>query len=125
MSDALAVVKKAQDNLYVEYGLNRENFSPESESSEYYAHTFTMGGKKGLFRIAKKTLTKAGWFVTIWKRGTDSIIAPYESSDAIDFVVVAVLDCNHVGELIFPKSILIQKKIFAADGKEGKRAIRV
>tara|TARA_Y100001980_G_C14295820_1_gene125128 strand:+ start:231 stop:383 length:153 start_codon:yes stop_codon:yes gene_type:complete len=46
MSDALAVVKKAQDNLYVEYGLNRENFSPESESSEYYAHTFTMGGKK-------------------------------------------------------------------------------
>lgn len=28
MSDALAVVKKAQDNLYVEYGLNRENFFP-------------------------------------------------------------------------------------------------
>ena len=60
MPDALAVVKKAQDSLYIEYGLNRENFFPESESSEYYAHTFTIGGKKGLFRIAKKTPTKSG-----------------------------------------------------------------
>ena len=84
-----------------------------------------MGGKKGLFRIAKKTPTKVGWFVTIWKRGTDSIIAPYESSDAIDFVVVAVLDGNHVGEFIPPKPILIQKNIFTANGKKGKRAIRV
>ena len=60
MSEALAVVKKAQDSLYVKCGLNCENFFPENESSEYYAHTFTIGGKKGLFRIAKKTPTKSG-----------------------------------------------------------------
>ncbi|MCP5369402.1 MAG: MepB family protein [Rickettsiaceae bacterium] len=52
----------------------------------------TIKGKKGLFRIAKKTPTKSGYFVTIWKRGADSIIAPYEEADAIDFVVVAVSD---------------------------------
>ena len=125
MSEALAVVKKAQDSLYVKCGLNCENFFPENESSEYYAHTFIMGGKKGLFRIAKKTPTKVGWFVTIWKRGTDGIIAPYDAYDAIDFVVVAVLDGNHIGEFIFPKSVLIQKNLFTSDGKEGKRAIRV
>jgi len=125
MLKTLEIVKNAQDNMYTKCGLKFENFSPEDESSEYYAHTFTIKGKKGLFRIAKKTPTKSGYFVTIWKRGADSIIAPYEEADAIDFVVVAVSDGNRVGEFIFPKTVLAKKNIFSENGKEGKRAIRV
>ena len=90
MLKALEIVKNAQGNMYAKCGLKLEKFSPEDESSEYYAHTFTIKGKKGLFRIAKKTPTKSGWFVTIWKRGSDNIIAPYDESDSIDFVVIAV-----------------------------------
>lgn len=125
MLKTLEIVKNAQVNMYAKCGLKFENFSPEDESSEYYAHTFTIKGKNGLFRIAKKTPTKSGYFVTIWKRGADSIIAPYEEADAIDFVVVAVSDGNRVGEFIFPKTVLAKKNIFSANGKEGKRAIRV
>lgn len=125
MLKILEIVKNAQDNMYAKCGLKFENFSPENESSEYYAHTFTIQGKKGLFRIAKKTPTKSGSFVTIWKRCADNTIAPYEEADAIDFVVIAVSDGNRVGEFIFPKTVLAKKNIFSANSKEGKRAIRV
>ena len=73
-------------------------------------------GKKGLFRIAKKTPAKTGSFVTIWKRGTDSIIAPYEASDAIEFVVIAVSDGNNIGEFILPKTVLTKKNILITQG---------
>lgn len=125
MLEVLGVVKNVQSNMYAKCGLKIENFLPEEESSEYHAHTFTLKNKNGLFRIAKKTPTKTGWFVTIWKRGADNIIAPYDITDAIDFVVIAVSDNNNVGEFIFPKTILLKKNIFSENGKEGKRAIRV
>jgi hypothetical protein len=102
-----------------------KSFLQKDESSEYYAHTFTFEDKTCLFRIAKKTPTKSGWFVTIWKRGSDNIIAPYDESDSIDFVVIAVSDGNNVGEFIFPKTVLAKINIFSANGKEGKRATRV
>lgn len=111
--------------MYAKCNLEIENFSPEDESLDYFAHTFTIKDKKGLFRIAKKTPTKSGWFVTIWKRGADNIIAPYEESDPIDFVVIAVSNGHNVGEFIFPKTVLTKKNIFSINGKEGKRAIRI
>lgn len=123
--ETLEIIKNTQSNIYAKYGLEVKNFAPENESSEYYAHTFTIQDKNGLFRIAKKTPAKLGWFVTIWKRGVDGIIAPYDKSDAIDFVVIAVSDGNNIGEFIFPKKILLKKNIFSANGKEGKRAMRV
>ncbi|RUP36165.1 MAG: hypothetical protein EKK63_18210 [Acinetobacter sp.] len=125
MLETLETVKNVQSNMYAKYGLKIENFFPEEESSEYHAHTFTLKNKNGLFRIAKKTPAKTGWFVTIWKRGADNIIVPYDRTDAIDFVVIAVSDNKNVGEFIFPKTILLKKNIFSENAKEGKRAIRV
>jgi hypothetical protein len=125
MSEVLEIVKNVKSNMYAKYGLKIENFLPEEESSEYHGHTFTLKNKNGLFRIAKKTPTKTGWFVTIWKRDADNIIVPYDRIDAIDFVVIAVSDNNNVGEFIFSKTILLKKNIFSEDAKEGKRAIRV
>ena len=57
----LDVAKNAQDSLYTKSSLKLEDFSPEDESAEYYAHTFTIENRKGLFRVAKKTLTKSGF----------------------------------------------------------------
>lgn len=121
----LEIVKNAQDNMYAKCGLKIKSFSPESESSEYYAHSFTLENNKNLFRIAKKTPKKPGWFVTIWKRGIDNIITPYDVSNEINFVVVAISDNNNIGEFIFPKNILVQKNIFSQNGKGGKLATRV
>lgn len=121
----LDTVKNTQSNIYDKCGLKIKNFSLEKESLEYFAHSFSILDKKCLFRIAKKTPTKTGSFVTLWKRGSDNIIAPYDESDKIDFVVIAVAEENNIGEFIFPKDILFDKKIFSTEHQEGKRAIRV
>ena len=125
MSETLEAIRKIQSKLYSECDIEIDNFKSEEESDEYFAHTFDVKDKKALFRIAKKTPTKTGWFVTIWKRESDNIIAPYDASDSIDFVVIAVSDNGNIGEFIFPKSILLKQNIFSVNHKGGKRAIRV
>lgn len=126
MLNTLELVKNTQSKRYSDCGLTVENFLPEAESADYYAHTFTIKNRKGLFRIAKKTPTKEGWFVTIWQRNSDNnIITPYHETAGIDFLIIAVVDRNNVGEFIFPKTILLNKHIFSSMNKEGKRAFRV
>lgn len=118
-------ITETQNVACTKAGLKIKNFAPEKESSEYHAHTFTIHNKHILFRIAKKTPTKTGWFVTIWKRNDENSIAPYDETDTIDFVVIAVSNNNQIGEFIFTKDILLNKNIFSTTDKEGKRAIRV
>jgi len=125
MLEILKSVKEAQNLLYDACDFKINNFIPEPESREYYAHSFSLNKKNIRFRIAKKTPTKTGWFVTIWKRGADGIIAPYDESDPVDFVVVSILNNHKIGQFIFPKSVLLKQKIFSANNKGGKRAIRV
>ena len=125
MLKTFETVKNAHDIMYAKCGLTLENFAPEDESSAYYAHTFTIKDKQGLYRIAKITPKKSGSFVTIYKRGDDSLITPYEVSDSIDFVVIAVVDGNNVGEFVFSKTVLCERNIFSTNSNEGKRAMRV
>ena len=98
---------------------------PESESSEYGAYTFDINSKSIIFRVAKITPTKNGQFVTIWKRNDSGVIAPFDFSDPIDFVIITVRFENRLGFFMFPKIILVQKGVFSTAVKEGKRAIRV
>ena len=96
----------------------------ELESAEYGACTFTLNDLHILFRTAKITPTKTGQFVTVWKRINKGPIQPFESSDPIDFFIISVRKDDDFGLFIFPKSVLVDKKI-VSDKKEGKRAIRV
>jgi len=43
----------------------------------------------------------------------------------IDYLIVNVRSENNFGQFVFPKSILIKKKIISTDQIEGKRAFRV
>lgn len=97
----------------------------ETEGKAYNACHFTLEDKMICFRKAKITPTKTGQFVTLWKRNSNKIIAPFDRSDTIDFVVVLVADKNEVGHFIFPSEILFEKGIFSTEIKEGKRAIRI
>ncbi len=125
MLDILKKVISAQNSLYDTCGFTVKNFSAENESEEYYAHSYLLGAKNIRFRIAKKTPTKTGWFVTMWKKNQNNIIAPYESSDQVDLFVINIVDQNRIGQFVFPKSILVEKNIFSTKAKEGKRAVRV
>jgi len=115
----------AKEMVYDACNLKCSHPEAEAESTDYSAYRFLINDKSICYRIAKTTPTKNGQFVTLWKRNSSGIIEPFESSDAIDFVIVSVRKENNFGQFIFPKSVLLEKGIFSTPKKEGKRATRV
>lgn len=99
----------------------------EKEGKDYGAARFKINNKSIVFRKAKITPTKIGQFVTLWKRlENPSVIAPLDSLDNIDYLIVNVSFENEIGQFIFifDKKILIEKGILTSE-KEGKRAFRL
>ena len=101
------------------------NFTLEKESKEYDACTFCINTTKIIYRKAKTTPKKEGQFVTFYKRIPSGIIAPFEAADDFDFLIVSVENESENGWFIFPKNILVDKKIISIKLKEGKRAFRI
>ncbi len=97
----------------------------EIESAEYHACYFTLNGLSIKFRTAKITPTKTGQFVTLWKRLSTGIIAPFDETDLIDLVIISVKKELHFGQFVFPKSVLCAQGILTLKNKEGKRGFRV
>ncbi len=113
------------NNICVSAKLYCNNFSLEKESQEYDACSFEINGIQIHYRKAKITPKKEGKFVTFWKRILSGIIAPFDDNDEFDFVIVAVENHIESGWFIFPKSILISKKIVSTSSIEGKRGFRI
>lgn len=106
-------------------GLGVSNFTPDKESADYNAASFSLNGLNILYRSAKITPTKNGQFVTLWKRVENGTIQPFDNDDAVDFVIVSVEKDGQSGHFIFSANVLFQQKIFSKDKVEGKRAFRV
>ncbi|WP_326765792.1 MepB family protein [Streptomyces sp. NBC_01591] len=99
---------------------------PEAESAEYGAHAFTVGGSAVRFRVARTTPTKAGQFVTVWKRSAGGgPIRPYDAGDPVDLFVISTRDAGGSGQFVFPRDVLCERDIVSRDGSGGKRAFRV
>ncbi len=98
---------------------------PELESQEYGAYDFLLGEAPVKFRVAKKTPTKVGQFVTLWKRIGKGPIQPYDIKDPIDIYIICVQEGKNVGQFVFPKNVLASEDVLSKSGKGGKRAIRV
>lgn len=112
-------------HLYAPVGLALHTYAEQNESTEYSAAYFKLNQYNALFRQAKITPTKAGLFVTIWKRNSAGITAPYDMQDPIDYFVIGIHENNRIGQFIFPKQILHQHGYVSANGVGGKRAMRV
>lgn len=110
--------------IYEKCNFKVSELIPEKESAEYSAYDLKINSLSVKFRTSKITPTKTGQFVTLWKRIENGPIAPFNSFDKIDFVIVSCRNNKNFGQFIFPKSELIKRGIFT-DKKEGKRAIRV
>ncbi|QSQ17681.1 MepB family protein [Myxococcus landrumensis] len=121
--DLLAAIRDA----YAPAGLSVTTpASREVESAEYGACRLALDGRTVVFRVAKTTPTKVGQFVTLWKRPTpDAEIAPLDSGDGVDLVVVSVGDADHRGQFVFPQKTLVDKGVMSRAHQGGKRAIRV
>jgi len=111
--------------IFESIGLQSENFIPEVESQAYRAATFSMNEYSVKFRVAKITPTKKGQFVTLWKRIGKGPIIPFDLTDPIDFFMILIRDGSESGLFVFPKSILLEKKIVSKSGKGGKLAMRI
>lgn len=97
----------------------------EDESQEYGACSFKLNDFKIKFRISKITPTKAGQFVTIWKRNSKGKTEPFNLTDEFDFVIISSQKGDDFGQFIFPKSVLLDKGIITGYNKKGKCGIRV
>lgn len=96
-----------------------------AESYDYEACSFQLNDHSIIFRVSKITPTKAGQFVSIWKRNEEGITAPLDESDDFDFLMIASKRKDKMGLFIFPKAALVEQGVISNTGKGGKRGIRV
>ena len=105
--------------------LNISNFRFENESKDYNACQYKLNDFNIISRNSKITPSKPGQFVTIWKRIKKGPIEPFHFKDKFDVIIIKCQTKDNYGQFIFPKSILISKKIISSDITEGKRGFRV
>lgn len=107
------------------YGHEVKDVFPEKESQEYNAYRFSLNGHGVVYRSSKITPTKTGQFVTIWKRTDTGPIAPLHAEDAFNYVLIRAVRKEQSGFFLFPKAVLVQKRIVSSKTREGKRGVRV
>ncbi|MFF7590594.1 MepB family protein [Kitasatospora purpeofusca] len=98
---------------------------PEAESAEYAAYGFTLDGLAVRYRAARTTPTKAGQFVTVWKRSPGGPIQPFDVTDPVDLFVISTRDDHNFGQFVLPKDALRRHGVVSANGSGGKRAFRI
>ncbi|MDH6542461.1 MepB family protein [Streptomyces sp. SPB4] len=115
----------ARERVYGPCGFACSPPVPEAESAAYDACAFTLEGLAVRFRSARTTPTKAGQFVTVWKRSPGGPIAPFDVSDPVDLFVVSSRDGDGFGQFVLPVDALRRRGVVSVDGAGGKRAFRV
>jgi hypothetical protein len=115
----------AKREIYDACGWSCSTPIADAEGKAYDACTFSLNGASVLYRKAKITPTKVGLFVTLWKRIGNGPTQPYNQKDGIDLVVISTREGDHLGQFIFPKSILTSKGFLTTESKDGKRGFRV
>lgn len=117
------IINKLKNSFFKD--LEISDLTIHKESQEYTACTFRLNGKRIEFRLAKITPKKTGQFVTVWKRSSLGITQPFDESDDLDFMMIACESKTDFGVFIFPKNVLVEKKIISKNEIGGKRGIRV
>ncbi|MCC9042455.1 MepB family protein [Myroides sp. M-43] len=96
-----------------------------SEKNEYSACSFILGDKRIIYREAKVTSKKIGFFVAIWQRNEIGVTVPYHVGDEFDYMMIGVKTDTDLGYFLFPKVILVNLGIISTETKEGKRGMRI
>ncbi|MGW1373737.1 MepB family protein [Streptomyces sp. NPDC002446] len=118
-------LRAAKALVYDPSGFTCSQPVPEAESAEYAAHEFTLDGLFVKYRVAKTTPTKAGQFVTVWKRSAGGPIQPFDAADPVDLFVISTREGERFGQFVFPREVLCARGIVSRNGSGGKRAFRV
>lgn len=97
----------------------------EQYNQDYEALTFSLNGKTYKSRLAKKTPTKAGYFVTCWTKDENNRNQPYSIDTFTDYLIIIVIDEELNGYFLFPRKLLKEKGILSSSEQKGKMAFRV
>ncbi|MFH9795992.1 MepB family protein [Streptomyces virginiae] len=118
-------LRRAKTLAYDPGGLTCSRPVPEAESADYGACGFTVDGLTVRFRVARTTPTKAGQFVTVWKRSAGGPIRPFDAADPVDLFVISTCEGERFGQFVFPRDVLRERGVVSTAGSGGKRAFRV
>ena len=102
-----------------------EDFKVEEQNKEYEGATFIFLNQSFRSRKAKVTPKKLGYFVVFWEKDEANKNKPYDADSAPDKLIITIFDQEKIGQFIFPKEILVEKKILNNGGNKGKMALRV
>ncbi|HCZ2602926.1 TPA: MepB family protein [Staphylococcus aureus] len=102
-----------------------KDLTEEKYNQDYEALTFSFKEETYQSRLAKKTPTKAGYFVTCWTKDENNYNQPYSKEAFADYLMIIVIDEELSGYFLFPRELLIEKGILTTFEHKGKMAFRV
>ncbi|PQZ85949.1 hypothetical protein CQ018_19405 [Arthrobacter sp. MYb227] len=103
---------------------------PNPEARAYTGCEFSLTNDSGsiariVFRSAKVTPTKAGLFVTLWKRDSAGVTRPYTAADSIDEFWISAETERGYGVFRFAADALENFGVLRSTKKPGKRGFRL
>ncbi|GAA1496587.1 MepB family protein [Paeniglutamicibacter kerguelensis] len=103
---------------------------PNPEARAYAGCGFAITRASGTethvaFRAAKVTPTKAGLFVTLWRRDAEGVTRPYTADDGVDEFWIAAETKHGYGCFKFPARELAKSGVLTTSKKPGKRGFRL
>ncbi len=102
-----------------------KDLTEEKYNQDYEALTFSFKEETYQSRLAKKTPTKAGYFVTCWTKDENNCNQPYSKEAFADYLMIIVIDEELSYYFLFPRELLIEKGILTTFEYKGKMAFRV
>ncbi|MBU7396629.1 MepB family protein, partial [Staphylococcus aureus] len=88
-----------------------KDLTEEKYNQDYEALTFSFKEETYQSRLAKKTPTKAGYFVTCWTKDENNCNQPYSKEAFADYLMIIVIDEELSGYFLFPRELLVEKGI--------------
>lgn len=126
MKDFYRALTHMNKMLYEPNNLMLKSVQEEKQNAKYGAGTFQISSKTVRFRVANRTSTKVGQFVTLWKKDENNKNQPYSYEEAFDLLVITTYKSDQeFGQFIFPKEVLFKQNILRSTSTKGKMAIRV
>lgn len=105
--------------------LDNIRFDNDLYNYDYEGMNFVINQEFYCTRLGKKTPSKNGYFLALWRKNIEGQNIPYDCYSNLDYLLVIVKEGSLQGHFKFPKSVLVEKGILSNENLIGKMAFRV
>nr|WP_315117416.1 MepB family protein [uncultured Clostridium sp.] len=110
MSKFNDTITELNNRIYNPNNLVIKNIHEEKQNPEYAGGIFQLNHRTIRFRMSKVTPNKVGQFVSFWEKDENMQNQAFSYELAPDLLVITCTTDNKLGQFIFPKKILLEKK---------------